>query len=151
MNIFEWKVNNETKKILGYVCQRAVTHFRGRKYEAWFTTQLPQGGPWKYDGLPGMILEIKSEQPMIEFKAVAISSQKVYNSEGYNRLKTDEYLTWDEFKSLYKKKAIELSNYNPDKGLLGGIILQRIGIERYIADDDNDYKADKEFEKQTSN
>src|SRR5690606_16702625 len=58
LDIFDWEVKEETKEILGFLCQLATGHFRGRDYEAWFALELPQGGPWKYDGLPGLILEI---------------------------------------------------------------------------------------------
>lgn len=53
-----WEIEDETKNILGYECNKAVTTFRGRKWMAWFTPEIPvQEGPWKLFGLPGLILE----------------------------------------------------------------------------------------------
>lgn len=46
---FGWKIENEKKTILGYNCQKATTFFRGRNYEAYFTTEIPyQDGHWKF-------------------------------------------------------------------------------------------------------
>lgn len=56
---FQWKILDDKKKIWEFQCQKATCTFRGRQYEAWFTTDLPiNNGPWKFQGLPGLILEI---------------------------------------------------------------------------------------------
>lgn len=148
LDIFNWKIEDETKEILGYTCQLAKVNFRGRNYKAWFTTELPQGGPWKYDGLPGMILEMKTENQFVSFEAVTIERKKIKFKKIVNPFKDKPSLSWQEFKSLYKEKAIALSKYSTDSGNEGGMIMPRIGIERYIEENDKDYTADKEFFKQ---
>lgn len=54
-----WKVLKETKKIKNWNCQKAETEFLGRKWTAWFTSELafPEG-PYKFSNLPGLIAEI---------------------------------------------------------------------------------------------
>lgn len=53
-----WDIKDETKMIGIYKVQKAMAHFRGRDYTAWFTSQIPLPyGPWKLVGLPGLILE----------------------------------------------------------------------------------------------
>jgi GLPGLI family protein len=55
----QWKILPETKKYGDFNVQKATTKFGGRTWEAWFTTEFPfQYGPYKFYGLPGMILEI---------------------------------------------------------------------------------------------
>lgn len=50
---------DDTKKINNYLCNKATLKFRGRNYIAWYTTKIPISfGPWKFTGLPGLILEI---------------------------------------------------------------------------------------------
>ena len=58
-NIFNWQIETETKEIKGYKVQKAITNFAGRDYVAWFTPDVPiSDGPYKFNGLPGLILEI---------------------------------------------------------------------------------------------
>jgi GLPGLI family protein len=68
----KWSVNQEEKTIMGYHCQRATANYLGRKWIAWFTTELPfNSGPWKLTGLPGLILEAEDEEGHFAFIAVS--------------------------------------------------------------------------------
>lgn len=62
INLFNWEIKPKSDTIvLGFKCQKAITQFRGRTYEAIFSNEIaPYGGPWKFDGLPGLILAIRS-------------------------------------------------------------------------------------------
>lgn len=54
----DWQIQDETKKIGDLTCIKATTTFRGRNYTAWFTMVVPLPfGPWKLQGLPGLIVE----------------------------------------------------------------------------------------------
>lgn len=58
-----WKLLPENKTIKGYKVQKATTQFGGRHWEAWFTTEIPFAeGPYKFKGLPGLILEIYDDR-----------------------------------------------------------------------------------------
>lgn len=72
----QWAISSDTCRILGYLCYKATTKFRGREYEAYFTQELPvNDGPWKLYGLPGLILEAKTRDGIFHFKA--IGNQKI--------------------------------------------------------------------------
>lgn len=56
----DWKLSPEKKMIGEFSVQKATTEFGGRQWEAWFCPDLPfPQGPYKFQGLPGLILEIK--------------------------------------------------------------------------------------------
>lgn len=68
-----WKVLSETKKIKSFTCQKAMTHYKGRDYTAWFTVELPFSfGPWKLHGLPGLILEATDKNKEVQFFCEAV-------------------------------------------------------------------------------
>lgn len=70
---WNWNILDSTKEILGYECIEATTDFHGRKWKVWFAPEIPvQNGPWKFDGLPGLILEAESEGGQYIFEAVGI-------------------------------------------------------------------------------
>lgn len=69
----KWNVVNVYKEVLGYKCQKAITTFRGREYEAYFTSDISiNHGPWKFYGLPGLILAVKDMDGIFNFEAVKI-------------------------------------------------------------------------------
>ncbi|HAY3549669.1 GLPGLI family protein [Elizabethkingia meningoseptica] len=67
-----WKILPDKKKIGEFDAQKAETTFAGRKWIAWFTTEIPfQDGPYKFRGLPGLIVKIEDVKHthIIELKA----------------------------------------------------------------------------------
>lgn len=73
VNMWHWKLSNETKKIGNFLCQKAVSNFRGRDYVAWFAKDIPvHAGPWKFYGLPGLILEVYDENGKFHIQAQEI-------------------------------------------------------------------------------
>jgi GLPGLI family protein len=74
---FSWQLHNEKKKILNYNCQKATCSFRGRNYIAWFTPEIPlKEGPYKFGGLPGLILQISDEKNEYIFTCIGIRKPK---------------------------------------------------------------------------
>lgn len=68
---FDWQILPEYKDINGTKCQKAVGRYMGRKYEAWYTTSLPvKACPWKFHGLPGLIMEVYDSKRLYSFKMV---------------------------------------------------------------------------------
>jgi len=122
-----WKLDAEiTKKIDSFICHKATANFRGRKYTAWYSLEYPiQMGPWKFNGLPGLIMEIYDENNRYYWGVTQINFTK------------KEVIFPNEI-SLYKK--IDLRKYvelrydrimdNIDTRLPRGTVIQTIKPER---------------------
>ena len=72
-NPIKWQIVHNTDTILSYLCQKAITTFRGRNYEAWFAPDIPIGeGPWKFCGLPGLILKVSDTRNHYVFECIGL-------------------------------------------------------------------------------
>ncbi len=57
-----WKILPEKEKIGEWNAQKAEADFAGRHWIAWFSTEIPiQDGPYKFRGLPGLIVKIEDK------------------------------------------------------------------------------------------
>lgn len=111
----EWKlINDSTRKILGHKCKLAVSKFRGRKWEAWYSEDLPLSlGPWKLHGLPGLILKASADS-LITFEAVSINKTNrdfkqniidCYLSKKLEKIRREKYLQ-------FKRRPLVIPAYN---------------------------------------
>lgn len=75
---FEWKLlDDSTVDILGFPCKKAEVNFRGRQYIAYYTENIRDSdGPWKFSGLPGLILKVYSVDNYISYEAIKIFRDK---------------------------------------------------------------------------
>lgn len=61
--IVQWDIMQVTDTINGYPVQKAVLDFQGRKWTAWFTSEIQiQDGPYCFYGLPGLIVKIEDHK-----------------------------------------------------------------------------------------
>ncbi len=75
--ILKWQLLNQKQEILGYTCQAAKVRFLGRDYTAWFTQEIPiKEGPWKFSGLPGLILKVYDTKKDYIFECTEIRKLK---------------------------------------------------------------------------
>jgi GLPGLI family protein len=71
----KWTVGTETQLILGHKCQKATCNWRGRNFVAWFASDIPvRLGPWKFNGLPGLILKVYDTEKLYVYEAVSLRS-----------------------------------------------------------------------------
>ncbi|CAM3926591.1 MULTISPECIES: GLPGLI family protein [Flavobacterium] len=83
-----WELHEETKKINAFTCQKAIGQFRGRTYTVWFTYEIPvSAGPWKLNGLPGLILEASESKKQFYFFA-----DKIALSTNENTIEKEKFL-----------------------------------------------------------
>lgn len=68
----EWKLEEDTQNVLGFECKKATTRFGGREYTAWYALSLRvNAGPYKFKGLPGLILKVEDSQKKYIWTAIA--------------------------------------------------------------------------------
>ena len=57
-----WTLSEDTVTVSSYLCQKATATFRGVEWHVCYTEEIPSSaGPWRLRGLPGLIVEAKSE------------------------------------------------------------------------------------------
>ncbi len=67
----DWKILPDKKKIDQFEVQKATLDYGGRSWTAWFSQDFPfQDGPYKFHGLPGLILEMEDATGTHIFKLV---------------------------------------------------------------------------------
>ena len=108
----EWELLDSTKTIGDYTCLAAKTLFRGRNYFVWFTPEIPLPfGPWKLNGLPGVILEAADEERRIVFTARAIQlglkNKKLKKITPPDRAK--RVISFAEFQTIHWKEQLRVN------------------------------------------
>lgn len=103
----DWEIQPENKEILGFSVQKAKGSFAGRNYVAWFAPQLPfLDGPYKFNGLPGLILEISDLKNHYHFSLTAF--QELANP-------VDKLLNLDNYKTISQQELDQVrDDYNRD-------------------------------------
>jgi len=103
-DVQNWKLTAEKKKIKELLLQKAITNWGGRTWTAWFTTEIPfQEGPYKFHGLPGLIVELYDDKSNYRFELV--------NSEKYNGKKENQFIELSKQQAV----AVEWEKYKNTK------------------------------------
>jgi GLPGLI family protein len=114
--VIAWQLKNEVKTISGYVCKKAETTFRGRKYTVWYTSAIPVSvGPWKLQGLPGAILEAESEDKEVKFTAESVRIPAYVESRlNIKQIPDGKIVTFKEYLATFEEDRIkaEEGGYN---------------------------------------
>lgn len=78
----DWKIKGDTASFGGLHCQKATGHFKGRDYTVWFCPDLPvHTGPWKLNGLPGVIVDARDAKNEIVFQFDGIEKTTLRESQ----------------------------------------------------------------------
>ena len=102
----DWKLEPETKQFGKIIGHKATGLFRGKNYTAWYTKDIPLPfGPWKLQGLPGLILEAYDDKKemYLYFKSIEYPTQKNLNVGPIVKPTEDNKYKWisiDEYKKL---------------------------------------------------
>ncbi len=131
--VINWVLEKGTKKFNQFLCKKATCNFRGRKYIVWYCPELPYSyGPWKLNGLPGLIVEAKDIESQIIFtlkKIITPFSEKIQSFETakYTLIKYQDYreLTKKEIEEFQKRLISKM-----DRSLNVSVSMKQDDIER---------------------
>lgn len=77
MSEIKWTLGADTSRVMGYFVNQAFTNYGGRNWVAWYSTTIPfNDGPYKFSGLPGLILKVYDLKEDYIFEAVKIEKLK---------------------------------------------------------------------------
>lgn len=113
----DWKILPQKEKIGEFNTQKASLNFAGRIWTAWFISDIPiQDGPYKFHGLPGLIVKIEDKTKshsfvLKEIKKLTSDQEWISDSE---KKAFGSIIAVDQEK--YKKQVIDFRN-NPTKGM----------------------------------
>ena len=88
-----FEYTNETKKILSYICKKAVTKINSNTIEVWYTNDLKiQGGPSTIGQNLGFVLEIERNKT----SAITATSVKKFKKTGIDNLLKGQVTSTDQ-------------------------------------------------------
>ncbi|PWA06564.1 GLPGLI family protein [Flavobacterium psychrotolerans] len=109
----DWKIVNEYKTISELKCQKATTNYNGRDFFVWFTNQIPvSSGPWKFSGLPGLILEVSTFDGNKKYEVTELKKidYKEFN-EAFSVMPKMEIITFENYKKSIVGQVEKIFKY----------------------------------------
>lgn len=86
----EWVLIDEEKKILDYKVKKASTTLFNREWIAWYAEDFKSSyGPYKFNGLPGLILELSDIRNHFHFKAKELLFDTISYANTIDRMKVN--------------------------------------------------------------
>ena len=71
-----WRIMPDTMTLSGVKCQRAELTAFGRRWIGWFSDAIPiSDGPFRFCGLPGLLVDVYDGNNQFHFSMIAISKQ----------------------------------------------------------------------------
>lgn len=110
-----WTITNEKKKILNFQCQKAIGEINNidRKYVVWYAKQLPLPyGPFKINGLEGIILELYTSDNKIHLIAdeVIDTIDKDKINDFISKYDFSKSITRESYKIVLEKQLVNFEN-----------------------------------------
>lgn len=116
---FNWKLHDEFTDVLNHRCQKATTSFRGRDYTAWFAKDIPlSNGPWKFGGLPGLIMKVEDSEEHFIFECIGIEQPRQAEPIKYYNGKYEK-ITRSELSKLFIRMHHDYAAFRLSMGVQG--------------------------------
>lgn len=106
----DWKIHNDLKEVAGHICMKAFWEdtVKQQKVVAWFAQDIPHsGGPERFCGLPGMILEVDINNGAMVITADKIEMKKLSNELDLPKKVKGKKIAEAEYQGILKKHIEE--------------------------------------------
>ncbi|MCI9846697.1 GLPGLI family protein [Flavobacterium pectinovorum] len=137
----KYELTGKTKKIESYNCQEARLSLNDRKYTIWFMPEIQINfGPYKLNGLPGLIMEVTEETSNI--KITFKSMKKLTETNEFDSLKkyilSKPVLDYNKYEEtitelMISKKNKQIANAN-ENGITIEFAKGQISFTTYLID-----------------
>ena len=150
---FNWKLKPETKIIKGYKCKKATVSYGGRDWVAWYAIDLPiNAGPYKFKGLPGLIIKITDTTNSYDLEVNSIKTKKYLNLKKLFHLKKENErivvnrTKYNQIRFKYKSLGFQerMNLLNKKEGVINEIVFTN-------ADGNNPFKNERNLNRAKNN
>jgi len=114
-----WQIREDTLHFANSICQRADLTYGGRIWTAWFAPDIPVfDGPYKFAGLPGLIVKISDEKGFWDFELTSLNTVSIEHAINFQQWfvfeeKSKEELYQDR-RDFQKSMPIWTADSNPE-------------------------------------
>ncbi len=118
ISTFNWVITDSVSLKNGYDCLLATCSYRGREWNVWFSTDLPwHDGPWKFSGLPGLVISAYDADGLYQFEL-----KDIY-------LVSDPVKPWMKKPKKTTRQKFLKEKFEYLKQLDGGVLTAEFGIK----------------------
>lgn len=117
-----WDILPDTSTVTGLLSYKATCTFGGRHWTAWFSPEIPvSDGPYKFAGLPGLIVKLDSEDG--DYNFILSGMEKLNEPAGIPKVPNYELVPKKKFFKLREISANPVLMMESNGGILGGVKL----------------------------
>ena len=144
-----WEPLDTTTSVDGREAKGAKGWFRGREYFAWYLPSVPVAfGPWKFNGLPGLIVWVEEIGGVYAFLAEKIEVSTSYRMPKVQFTPTSSKISIEQYafyRDHWKEDALSIAKARAKRGhMVYQKHASRIGDEAFLEKNFQDLLGDKE-------
>lgn len=110
-NNINWQLQNDFKTIGKYKVQKATAKKYGRMWIAWFAKDIPfPFGPYKFSGLPGLILEVYDDKNDYHYSLYKFGKRK-YVCNSANMYKNAKLVDKSKIFDYKRRSLLDINKY----------------------------------------
>lgn len=128
MELPQWGLTDKVEDKSGYSCKIANGTFLGREWTIWYTEEVPINvGPWFLWGAPGLIVNAKDSEDLVEFMLVSVESidySRLDKDNSYRKVRESKpkarvySLSMKEMETMFTKYKRDMDYFSKINGVI---------------------------------